>query len=448
MRILIVSIYFPPERSIASLRPYSWAKYWSRGGHDVTVLTSKKAIASDNWYPECGSFKVISADYHIPFSRKRKLESEDVFKAGYKAKEQTESKNTKENVSDLPYRENPFIKQLKRIYRYFVGKTGCFGSCRFPDWTELWVRKAIKKVSPADYDVLVTTAGPYTVHRGGLYFKKQGFRGKWICDWRDLWTENQFFKGMAIFRSYEKSLEQKIHQTADAITTVGDSLVDFLTKITTTPVFTIYNGMDEDIVNELFKVHRRLNEKFTIAYTGTFYDSYIPQPFFEALRKLKKEGVISPKNFQFVYAGNCGDGKLTSFIKAYKLEDISAYKGILSINQSLQIQYDSDAMLYLTIPYMKAGLSGKIFEHLYIARDIICVNLEKTAEMGKIIDLSNAGLCFAGNSDAVYNYIKFRVQSFQDNKDFVRNKNMEIIRQFSRERQAEKLMGIIKELAL
>lgn len=42
MRILIVSTFFPPENSIASFRPYSWAKWWSRAGHEVTVVSTKK----------------------------------------------------------------------------------------------------------------------------------------------------------------------------------------------------------------------------------------------------------------------------------------------------------------------------------------------------------------------------------------------------------------------
>jgi hypothetical protein len=42
MRILIVSTFFPPLNSIASHRPYSWARYWTLAGHDVTVLTTEK----------------------------------------------------------------------------------------------------------------------------------------------------------------------------------------------------------------------------------------------------------------------------------------------------------------------------------------------------------------------------------------------------------------------
>lgn len=44
MNILIVAHHFPPENAMASLRPYSWAKYWSKLGHRVCVLTTQKEV--------------------------------------------------------------------------------------------------------------------------------------------------------------------------------------------------------------------------------------------------------------------------------------------------------------------------------------------------------------------------------------------------------------------
>jgi hypothetical protein len=41
--ILIISTGFPPRNVPGALRAYSWAKYWSRAGHKVTVLTNKKS---------------------------------------------------------------------------------------------------------------------------------------------------------------------------------------------------------------------------------------------------------------------------------------------------------------------------------------------------------------------------------------------------------------------
>ena len=66
MKILIVSYYFPPQNSIASLRPYSWAKWWSRAGHDVTVLTIEKKILKNNLNLDCSMFKLIEVPHTPP----------------------------------------------------------------------------------------------------------------------------------------------------------------------------------------------------------------------------------------------------------------------------------------------------------------------------------------------------------------------------------------------
>ena len=71
MKILIISDYFPPLNSIASLRPYSWAKFWSKMGHDVTVLTTQKYKKENDLNFECSSFEIIEIENRF----KKKLES-------------------------------------------------------------------------------------------------------------------------------------------------------------------------------------------------------------------------------------------------------------------------------------------------------------------------------------------------------------------------------------
>ena len=63
MNILIVSHYFPPGNSIAALRPYSWAKYWSRMGHQVTVAENGR-IALD--LITASRFDLVLMDIKMP----------------------------------------------------------------------------------------------------------------------------------------------------------------------------------------------------------------------------------------------------------------------------------------------------------------------------------------------------------------------------------------------
>ena len=95
-------------------------------------------------------------------------------------------------------------------------------------------------------DVVISTGGPYSVHRIGLYLKKQGLVNKWIIDWRDLWTKNPYFRGFPLVCLYEKMLENSFHRNCDKIITVSEECKEILTKQTNKDVITIFNGYDID----------------------------------------------------------------------------------------------------------------------------------------------------------------------------------------------------------
>ena len=44
LKILIVSCYFPPLNVIGGMRVYFWAKYWSKMGHEICVVTIKNDL--------------------------------------------------------------------------------------------------------------------------------------------------------------------------------------------------------------------------------------------------------------------------------------------------------------------------------------------------------------------------------------------------------------------
>ena len=51
MRILFLTDNFPPETNAAATRVYERACYWTRWGHDVTILTSAPNFPQGEVYP-------------------------------------------------------------------------------------------------------------------------------------------------------------------------------------------------------------------------------------------------------------------------------------------------------------------------------------------------------------------------------------------------------------
>ncbi len=66
LKILVITYDWPPRNSIGTHRPYSWAKYWSKLGAEVTVLTSQKKSFDaplDLTLNELPKVNIIQVDY-------------------------------------------------------------------------------------------------------------------------------------------------------------------------------------------------------------------------------------------------------------------------------------------------------------------------------------------------------------------------------------------------
>jgi len=428
VKILIITAYFPPQNSIASLRPYSWAKWWSKAGHGVTVLTTVKHKSENDLALDCSEFDIISMP--IPFFSKNI--------ALYRNTRNT-SAYSKKNLGKT------WISFIIKSCSFFLKNAGCFCTCRYPDFHDLWVRKAIKKIYNINFDLIISTGGPYSVHRVGFKMKMKYPQTKWVVDWRDLWTHNHLFKGLRIFWHYERYLERKFHNSADLVTTVSQPLADTLRKITKTRVEVIYNGYDPDDYIKIKRNVRKKNDAFTIVYTGSIYKSYqAPQPLFEALSNFKKNNLIEKDALQIIFAGANAD--VSDIAENYNVSEFYLYFGFLPRERALQLQYDADAVLFLEYnnPSVPGILTGKLFEYLYIAREIIAVGIDEATSAGKLINDTKSGFCFGNDIKKIEEYLNAKI----NNKPvFNLERNEKLIQEFERKKQAMKIFEIINELS-
>lgn len=431
MKILIVAAYFPPRNIVASYRPYSWAKYWTDAGHDVTVLTVEYPITKDSLDCDLSKFRVIKIKDPVP-GRQKSVVIEN---------EESCQKNEAANKKSL---YGSMLMFAKKWYVKHIEPTGIIAGMNFPNFWDVWAGRAIKAVKNEKFDAVVSTGGPYSVHRVGLYLRKHGNTKKWICDWRDLWTKSQFCTGLKIFQGYQKRLERKFHENADLVTTVSEGLKEQLEEITDTPVEIIYNGFQKDECESILKKTRQQYEKFTLSYVGTIYNSYQNiEPFFAAISMLVLEGKISSKNFCFQFASAYSDEYVWQFVKKYKLEDYYVFLGKISHEKALEVEYNSDGVLFFEYnnPKVKGVLSGKIFECLYVAKDVMCIGNSEISEVDSLIINTEAGTCFGSDSEYIKQYVWERIQ----NRGGIRQRKASILDSFDRSKQAERLLCLMIE---
>jgi len=419
LRILIVSKYFPPKNTICALRLYSFAKYWHRAGHDISVLTVLNNTSKNDLNLDCSSFNIIRLA--MPFFR---------LTASYNSVSNPDKKSSKFSLSP--------IKILFKLFILFREKTGCF-STHFPDFSDIWAKKAVKLVDADNYDIVLSSGGPYSVHRVGLALKKKNPKIKWIVDWRDLWTKDPMVKGFPLFIPYEIYLERKFHKNADLITTISDPLKKTLESITSTPVKTIYNGFDPDDFIDIQKKDREINNVFKIVYTGSFYRKLQdPSPLFAAVSQIKMKYPLLYGKIQIQFAGLNSD--VSDIAKKYDISDSFNYLGFVNYETSLSLQYNADTALFIDYNNTEGILSGKIFEYINVSRNIIVIGGNESSCAVELIKKTNTGV-FLGKD--VFLIEQFLVRYITAEEKIVNNKNALLIREYTRENQAKLLLNYV-----
>ncbi len=367
MRILIITVFFPPLNSIASHRPYSWAKYWTLAGHEVTVATTPKVASADcNLNLTNPGFQLIEIPTLNFISR---------MQANYHQK-------TTPNKTSFSFKA--LIKKgLTKIYHYLRYQKGIFNASRLPDFTDLWIRPALRVLEKEKpWDLIVTTAGPYAVHIIGSQLKKKGLTKKWVADFRDLWADNHIYPGLFPFNQLEGWLEKKTLKRADLLTVVTEPWAEKLrARHTNLPVKVIENGFEPADLELLPKESIfSADSKLRIVHTGMVYREKQALPlFFEAIQQLKQQAqtaqLVNKLEVLFV-------GPHLAFVKElsllYGIEELVKELGFVKREQALAMQRDAALLLFL--PWSEAKgtgtglMSGKIYEYLYAQTPVLAIS--------------------------------------------------------------------------
>lgn len=394
MRILIVTTFFPPLNSIASLRPYSWAKYWSASGHDVTVLTTLKQAS-------------VQTDLRLPTAAFNVMEIPGPsFLTGMKKKYQSETSSPADRARDQPSWQRRFKNGLYALFENLRHKKGIFNGCRMPDFADLWIRPAIKAVDEQGrWDLVVSTAGPYATHIVAASLKKKGVATRWIADYRDTWSDNYIYPGIFPFNALEAFLERRLLRHADAITTVSQPFADhFQSKYPHVPAHAIENGFDPDDLAALDPAPIFPDDgKYRIVHTGTIYaGKRDPAPLFKALALLREQPDMRAlmDRLEVLFVGP-NQGNVAALIREHCVERWVKMLGPLPRDHALRMQRDAHLLLFLpwTDTSIDGVLTGKIFEYLFSKTPILAVGSPAPEASQKLIVEGGAGVAFHHTKD-------------------------------------------------
>ena len=421
-KVLIITYYWPPSGGSGVQRWLKFSKYLRDFNIEPIIYT-----VDNPSYP----IKDTSLESEIPLDLE--VLKQPIFEPNYFLSIFGNNKK-KESAGFL----NPNPTLLGRFFQYV--RANYF----IPDARKFWIKPSVKFLSNYlknnEIDVVITTGPPHSMHIIGLVLKDK-FKIKWISDFRDPWTEIDYFQQLPLTKKANKKhhqLEQEVLEKSDMVIVVGETMKKkFLKHNHNIEVLT--NGFDS-YENSLTI---ELDSNFSITHVGLMNADRNPTILWEVLHEICSENIDFKNNLRIKFIGKIDDTVI---------QDIQVFnpKNIVRIpyldHEEVRKYQASSQVLLLSINYVpsaKGIITGKIFEYLQAKRPILCIGPED-GDAAAILKKTNAGNIVGFNNKIELKAAVLKLyKDFKEEKLFVKSINVE---QFHRKNITRQLAQVIKKV--
>jgi glycosyltransferase involved in cell wall biosynthesis len=340
MKVLLVTMYFPPAGGGGVQRPLKFATHLPALGIETHVLA-----------PDDAKWIHSDPDLQLPtqawIHRARYL--------GPRARKLADELHGTQGLDRIS-------RQARSLSRRVL----------VPDENVAWnltaIPAAVRIARAEGIDVVLTTSPPNSVHLIGAAVKRTT-GARWVADLRDSIAAHPHRRvERAAVRAKEKvsgAVARLVARQADAIVAASAAIAEETQSLDPAGVVTtILNGADFD---DFAGLEYHSGERFRITHTGSFFGKRDPRPFLTALKESGLDDVVA----RFVGDFRAADRE---WADALGLGDRLELHPYVARREALSLQRDSEALLLL-IP--EAGgrgqgvLSGKVFEYLAAERPIL-----------------------------------------------------------------------------
>ena len=431
-RVLIITYYWPPSGGSGVQRWLKMSKYLPENGWQPVIYTADGAE-----YPvEDLSFeKDVAPEAEIirrpiiePYSFYKKflgMKKEEKIKAGF-INEGKEKSNWKENIS-IWLRGNLFI----------------------PDARCWWIRPSVrflkKYLQENPVDAIISTGPPHSMHLIAKELHKK-LNIPWIADFRDPWTDIDYFSELKLTKRSLKKHHRLQHQVlteANKVVTVGWDWAKGLESHGAKDVAVITNGYDFNI-DEL-NAKSEPQQNFTMSHVGIIGATRNATKLWEVIGELVNDENLSDfSNLLKIKLIGQVDNSVLLSIKENNIEDKVEKIPYIPHEKVIVELCSSQALLLFVTNSTKAKgmLPGKIFEYMAAGRPIFAIGatdgdtaiiLDKT-KSGSIVDYED--------KEGMKNIILDLFNKYKDNQ--LVTKENESVKKYSRRALAKEYVNLME----
>ena len=381
-KVLIITYYWPPSAGSGVQRWLKFSKYLPEFGWEPVIFTPENP---DFELKDPSLLKDIPHDLEVlkfpiwePYSIFRKLKKEKL----------------KDTAKILEREEKKPLDKLAIWLR---------ANLIVPDPRVFWVKPSVEYLSQIleanKIDAVITTGPPHSLHLIGLKLKrKTGV--KWLADFRDPWSTWEFLDVLPmhpLVRKQHQKLEAKVLKEADAVVTISPTFQEEIQRLANRDIHLITNGFDSSDLPKDFGSLPKINELFSIVYTGIIDSIRDPLPFLEVFKKVFEGHQVEAR---LTFVGKVSD-KITDYIHADPwLERHIEFAGYVAHGEVFSY-YEKAHLLLLILTNTKnakGNIPGKLFEYIATGRPIIALG-DPQGDAAQIIREAGAGEVFAHESN-------------------------------------------------
>jgi glycosyltransferase involved in cell wall biosynthesis len=424
LKVLIVLYYWPPAGGPGVQRWLKFVKYLK----DFNIVPTI-------YVPENPHYPIIDESLGLEVSP-----DIEIIKAPIKEPYKLASKIAEKETNTL---SKGIIKENQK--QSFLQKTMLYarGNLFIPDARALWIKPSVKRISKLfnerDFDALITTGPPHSLHRIGFHLKEKFPDLAWIADFRDPWTNIGYHDQLKLSQSSKEKhleMEKEVLTTADAILVTSPGTEKEFKAKTNKPVHLVTNGFDDAEVN--FEP----DEHFSLAHIGTLLSERNPKVLWEAISELVEEDKVFESNLELRFVGQVSQ-TLVQSIHEHNLQDHARFLGYLPHQKSQQEMFNAQVLLLIEKDKTETRdiIPGKLFEYFQSKRPILGIGPDEW-DVADMIKKHNCGFTFNYVEKEEIKYcIRAYYEAFMKGKLFIKPINIEM---YHRKQLTERLATIIR----
>ncbi len=419
MKALIITYYWPPAGGSGVQRWLYFVKYLRDFGIEPVLFIPEKAA-----YP------ILDEKLNREVPNDLEVHSVNI----WEPMRFFSQKNKKATAGFLPKKKSIKAQILAYIRANFF----------IPDARRFWINpvsnEVLKYLANNKIDWIITTGPPHSVHLIGKAVKEQS-KIKWLADFRDPWTDIDYFHHLPHTKSSlqkHKNLENQVLKIADVVTVVSEQMRKEYLKYNDS-TFCITNGFDGDILDKPVTY----DNGFHITHIGSINADRNAGIFWETIKELVDENADFKKKLNINLIGEI-DNEIQLDIDKYNLNKYCYIQAYIPHQEVIRALSDSHVLLLLVnrVPSAKGIVTGKIFEYLQVKRPILAIAPPK-GDLADIIHHTQSGIVVDFNDkQTLKTTLIAYFEAFQRNNLVVNSIN---IQEYHRKNLTKQLAGLLKK---